>query len=66
MGYGYDEMVGIDLGGDVAWKSLMIAYPALAAMDLARFTLDIEGDMEQIATVVNAVFVGKKAAAVRA
>jgi putative nucleotidyltransferase with HDIG domain len=62
LGYGYEEIVGIDLGGDAAWQVLVTAYPALATMDMARFTLDIEGDMEQIAAVVDAVFVGKKAA----
>ncbi len=59
LGYGYDEIVGIDLGNDVAWQTLAVAYPALSAMDLACFTLDLEGDMEQIVAVVDAVFVDK-------
>jgi putative nucleotidyltransferase with HDIG domain len=66
LGYGYDEIVGIDLGGDVAWQTLAIAYPALLGMDLARFTLDLEGDMEQIVAVVDAVFVGKRVLSARA
>lgn len=39
-----------------AWKVLIGAYPALASMDLARFTLDVEGAMEQIVATVQSVF----------
>jgi HD-like signal output (HDOD) protein len=56
LGYGYEEIMGVELGGDMAWKVLIAAYPALASMDLARFTLDIEGAMEQIVATVQSVF----------
>jgi putative nucleotidyltransferase with HDIG domain len=56
LGYGYDEIMGVELGDDAAWQVLISAYPALASMDLARFTLDIEGAMEQISVTVHSVF----------
>jgi HD-like signal output (HDOD) protein len=45
LGYGYDEIIGIDLGSDAAWPTLVASFPALANMDLIRFTLDIDGAM---------------------
>ena len=49
LGYGYDEIMGVDLASDAAWHTLVTTYPALEDMDLVRFTLDIEGAMDQIA-----------------
>ena len=66
LGYGYNEIMGVELGGDEAWRILVAAYPALAQMDLARFTLDVEGAMSQIVSTVDAVFGGSKVAAVQA
>lgn len=63
LGYGYEEIMGVDLGGDVAWQTLINAYPALKNMDLVRFTLDIEGAMDQIVATVDSVFGAKKVAA---
>lgn len=56
LGYGYDEVLAVALAHDPAWKHLLIAYPALAEVDLVRFTLDIEGSMDEIATLVDSVF----------
>lgn len=56
LGYGYQESLGIDLGNDPAWQPLQKAYPALAGIDLVRFTLDIEGSMDQVVAAVDAVF----------
>ena len=56
LGYGYQESLGVDLGNDPAWQPLQTAYPALAGMDLVRFTLDIEGAMDQVVAAVDAVF----------
>jgi putative nucleotidyltransferase with HDIG domain len=63
LGYGYDEIMGVDFSGDVAWQALVSTYPALKNMDLVRFTLDIDGAMEQIVATVDSVFGGKKVAA---
>lgn len=56
LGYGYDEIMGVELSGDAAWQTLIGTYPALGSMDLARFTLDIEGAMDEIAATVHSVF----------
>lgn len=56
LGYGYYEAMGVDLAGDAAWAKLVGHYPALARMDLARLTMDIDGSMEEISATVNAVF----------
>lgn len=63
LGYGYEEFTGVDLGGDLAWKSLTQAYPELKKMDLVRFTLDIDGSMDQILATVDSVFGAKKVTA---
>jgi hypothetical protein len=56
LGYGYYEAMGVDLAGESAWAALVEHYPALASMDLARLTMDIDGAMEEITTTVDAVF----------
>lgn len=56
LGYGYYEVMGIDFTGDQAWAALVENFPALANMDLARLTMDIDGAMGEIAAVVEAVF----------
>jgi putative nucleotidyltransferase with HDIG domain len=61
--YGYEEVIAVDLGGDEAWKTLVRRYPDLAKMDLARFTLDIDGAMDQIVSTVESVFGAKAIAA---
>jgi HD-like signal output (HDOD) protein len=63
LGYGYDEIMGVDLGSDAAWQTLVTTYPALENMDLVRFTFDIDGAMEQIVATVDAVFGAKSIAA---
>lgn len=56
LGYGYYEAIGVDLAGDEAWSTLIESYPALAKMDLARLTMDIDGAMDEISSVVDSVF----------
>lgn len=56
LGYGYYEAIGVDLAGDEAWSMLLESCPALGKMDLARLTMDIDGAMEEIVSVVDAVF----------
>lgn len=63
LGYGYDEIMGIDLGGDAAWQILLADYPALENMDVVRFTLDIDGAMDQIVATVDSAIGNKKVAA---
>ena len=63
LGYGYDEVMAVDLGGDAAWQTLVTTYSALKDMDLVRFTLDIDGAMDQIVATVDSVFGVKTIAA---
>jgi len=56
LGYGYYEAVGVDLAADPAWTVLLERYPKLAATDIARLTMDIDGAMEDITALVDAVF----------
>ncbi|MGH9495408.1 MAG: HDOD domain-containing protein [Candidatus Sulfotelmatobacter sp.] len=56
LGYGYYESTGVDLAGDDCWAILVKQCPAIANLDLARLTLDIDGAMEDIANLVDAVF----------
>lgn len=63
LGYGYYEALGVDLAGESAWATLVEHYPALAKMDLARLTIDIDGAMDDIAAVVDAVFNPRQCAA---
>lgn len=39
----------------------MTVYPMLAEMDLVRFTLDVDASMDEIASLVGAVFAPSKA-----
>lgn len=59
LGYGYYEVMGMDLAGDAAWSSLTTHYPQMAGMDLARFTMDIDGSMGEIVATVDTVFAAR-------
>ena len=56
LGYGYTEIMSVTFSQELAWKHLVASYPALADMDLFRFTLDVDSSMEQIAALVDTVF----------
>jgi HD-like signal output (HDOD) protein len=62
LGYGYYESMGVDLIGDDCWTILVKHCPALASIDLARLTMDIDGAMEDIVGLVDAVFKNEVAA----
>jgi hypothetical protein len=61
LGYGYEETMAVSFWQESAWNHLTTSYPALAEMDFFRFTLDVDGSMEQIAALVNSVFAADKA-----
>ncbi|HUO16228.1 MAG TPA: HDOD domain-containing protein [Verrucomicrobiae bacterium] len=63
LGYGYYEAMGVDLAGDSAWACLLENYPKLANMDLARLTMDLDGAMEEITSLVSSVFQTSNSAA---
>jgi HD-like signal output (HDOD) protein len=56
LGYGYYESMGIDLAADDCWGILVNQCPAIANVDLTRLTLDIDGAMDDIVSLVDAVF----------
>jgi HD-like signal output (HDOD) protein len=56
LGHGFYEAMGVDLGRDQAWLNLAKHCPQLATLDLARLTLDIDGAMDEIVALVDAVF----------
>lgn len=60
LSYGYDEIMAVAFAEDSAWSHLLTVYPALADIDLVRFTLDIDGSMDQIASLVDSVFAPPK------
>lgn len=61
LSYGYDEIMAVTFDQDLAWTHLVAAYPGLSDIDMVRFTLDIDGAMDQIAALVDSVFVKTKA-----
>lgn len=48
--------MGVELAGIEAWDILAKHYPNLPNLDLARITMDIDGAMDDIVTLVDAVF----------
>ncbi|MGA9354013.1 MAG: HDOD domain-containing protein [Terriglobales bacterium] len=66
LGYGYDEILAVSFPQQAAWGYLAAHYPALAEIDLFRFTLDIDTSMDQIAALIDSVFAPKAAASVSA
>jgi putative nucleotidyltransferase with HDIG domain len=63
LGYGYDETISVSFSQEKAWNHLVKNYPALGEIDFFRFTLDVDGSMDQIEALVNSVFATGKAAA---
>lgn len=59
LGYGYYEVMGVDFAGDRAWNILVETYPRLADIDLARLSLDVEASMDEVVSLVDAVFAVK-------
>jgi putative nucleotidyltransferase with HDIG domain len=56
MGYGYDEMLEIDFHEAPAWFLLQKAVPALEGLDVARSTLELDADAEEIRLLVASCF----------
>ena len=56
MGYGYDELLEVDLHTDPAWGLLEQSVPQLDRFDVALFTLELDSDAEEIRHVVAAAF----------
>jgi HD-like signal output (HDOD) protein len=56
LGYGYYEAREFDLAAEPAWRLLQKKYPAAAALDLARFTFELDEHAIQVARMVDSIF----------
>jgi putative nucleotidyltransferase with HDIG domain len=56
LGYGYYEAQGVDFAADEAWLELAQQFPRVAAMDLARFTFDLDAVVGEVTDLVNSIF----------
>jgi HD-like signal output (HDOD) protein len=56
MGYGYDELCEIDFQSAPAWGLLQQAVPHIEVFDIARFTLELDADADQIRALVATAF----------
>lgn len=56
LGYGYYEAREFDLASEVAWDVLQKKYPAAAALDLARFTFELDEYAIEVQGLVDSIF----------
>ena len=63
LGYGYYERQKVDLISDPAWAILLREHRDLGALDLVRFTFELDEAVEEIHAMVAAVFGSTRAAA---
>lgn len=56
LGYGYYEAREFDLESEVAWHALAKKYPAAAALDLARFTFELDEYAIEVQGLVDSIF----------
>lgn len=60
LGYGYYEAREFDLASEPAWQILQIKHPAAAALDLARFTLELDEHAIHVQELVDSIFAEKR------
>ena len=56
IGYGYEEWRAVELTSDAAWARLTKYCPRLGAIDLARFTFDMDTFVKRVKATVDAVY----------
>jgi HD-like signal output (HDOD) protein len=56
LGYGYYEAREFDLASEVAWEVLQKRHPAAAALDLARFTFELDEYAIEVQRLVDSIF----------
>lgn len=56
MGYGYDELQEVDFRESPAWSLLRKAVPQLENFDVARFTMELDAEAEEIHALVVSAF----------
>ena len=56
LGYGYVEYRQVDFANEPGWMYLLIKYPAMAQIDLARFTFALDEYAKEVSDLVASVF----------
>jgi HD-like signal output (HDOD) protein len=56
LGYGYEEAIAVTLEDEVAWKIITAKSPRIRALDMVCFTLEIEGYVKEVRTLVSVLF----------
>lgn len=56
LGYGYYEAREFDLASQPAWQLLQAKHPAAAALDMARFTFELDQYAIEVQKMVDAIF----------
>jgi HD-like signal output (HDOD) protein len=56
LGYGYPENIAVTLEYETAWKIISAQSPRLEALDMVRFTLEIESYVREVRTLVSVLF----------
>lgn len=54
--YGFEQAIQISFKDELAWKKLSEMNPDLNDIDLERFTLDLDGMVDEVKRVVNEVY----------
>lgn len=56
LGYGYEENIEIKLEEEIAWSVIEAESPRIQAIDMVRFTLEIESYVKEVRTLVSVLF----------
>jgi hypothetical protein len=57
LGYGYYEPRQVDFANEPGWLYLVMTYPQMAEIDLARFTFSLDEYAKEVGDLVATVFV---------
>jgi putative nucleotidyltransferase with HDIG domain len=58
LGYGYYEPRQVDFANEPGWLYLLVHFPTLAELDLARFTFSLDEYAREVSELVATVFAG--------
>lgn len=56
MGYGFEELMEVDFADSSAWRLLREELPKIGSVDVARFTLELDAEAEEVRRLVSSVF----------
>jgi HD-like signal output (HDOD) protein len=56
LGYGYYEAREFDLASEAPWDMIQKKYPAAAALDMARFTFELDEYAVEVQSLVDSIF----------